>query len=135
MLGIALLVMGVGTSVELLWLPLLFVMLLMLVVASAILLSAASLFFRDVKYLVDVMLTFAVFFAPVVYDANALGRWRPAILLNPVSPILAGDLDTVVGHQMPDLAWLGYSAAFAVGLFALSVSAFRKMEPFFAESV
>ena len=134
-LGIALLFMGVGTSVELLWLPLLFVILLMLVVASAILLSAASLFFRDVKYLVDVMLTFAVFFVPVVYDANALGRWRPAILLNPVSPVLQSISDTVVGHHMPDLAWLGYSAAFGVGLLALSVSAFRKLEPFFAESV
>ncbi len=134
-LGVVLLVMGVGVSVELLWLPLLFVVLLTLVVASAIVLSAASLFFRDVKYLVDVMLTFAVFFVPVVYDANVLGRWRPAILLNPVSPVLQAISDTVVGHRMPELAWLGYSAAFGVALLVLSVAVFRKLEPFFAESV
>ncbi len=125
-LGIVLLVLGVGVSAQLLWLPVLFVTLLALVVAAAILLSAASLFFRDVKYLVDVLLTFAVFFVPVVYDANSLGRWRPAILLNPVSPVLQSISDTVVGHQTPDLAWLGYSVAFGVALLFVSVSGLSK---------
>ena len=134
-LGIALVVLGVGFSANLLWLPVLFVTLLMLVVAGAVILSAASLFFRDVKYLVDVMLTFAVFFVPVVYDANALGRWRSAILLNPVSPVLQSISDTVVGHRPPDLPWLGYSVAFGAVALVLSVIAFRKLEPFFAESV
>ena len=43
--------------------------------------------------------------------------------------------DTVVGHRAPDLGWLAYSAVFG-GLFVIgAVAAFRKSEPYFAESV
>jgi ABC-type polysaccharide/polyol phosphate export permease len=133
--GVFLLVTGVGVSVQLLWLPLLFADLVALATGFAILLSAAGLFFRDVKYLVEVILTFAVFFVPVFYDSTMLGRWRPLILLNPVSPILEAVSATVVEHRAPDLAWLAYSLVFGLLLMAGSLLAFRQLEPFFAESV
>lgn len=134
-IGIFALAVGVGVSWQLLWLPVLFVNLLMLVVGAAVLLSAAGLFFRDVKYLVEVLLTFAVFFVPVFFDSRMLGKWETLILLNPVSPVLEAVSATVVRHQMPDLHWLGYSMGFAVVFLFLAMTAFRKLEPFFAESV
>jgi ABC-type polysaccharide/polyol phosphate export permease len=135
MIGIFVLIIGVGLSLQLLWLPLLFVAVVVLAAGFAIILSAASLFFRDVKYLVEVLLTFAVFFVPVFYDTRMLGRWAPLVLLNPVSPLLEAVAATVVEHRSPNLAWLGYSLAFAVLLLAGALAAFRKLEPFFAESV
>ena len=87
------------------------------------------------KYVVEVVLTFAVFFTPVFYEANMLGRWAPVILLNPVAPILEAISDTVVAHRVPDLVWLGYSLAFGLGLGIFAVTLFTKLEPFFAESV
>ncbi len=134
-IGIFVLVVGVGVSWQLLWLPMLFLILLMLVVGAAVLLSAAGLFFRDVKYLVEVLLTFAVFFVPVFFDAQMLGKWAPLILLNPVSPVLEAVSATVVHHQMPDLTWLAYSFVFGVVFLLLSMAGFRKLEPYFAESV
>ena len=134
-LGVFVLAVGVGVSWQLLWLPALFVILLMLVVGAAILLSAAGLFFRDVKYVVEVLLTFAIFFVPVFFDSSMLGKWKPLILLNPVSPVLEAVAATVVHHRMPDLSWLGYSLTFAVVFLALVTAAFRKLEPYFAESV
>ena len=44
-----------------------------LTAALAIMFSAASLFFRDVKYLVEVLLTFAIFFTPVFYESALFG--------------------------------------------------------------
>jgi len=134
-LGIFLLAVGIGLSVQLLWLPLLFCILLILVIGMAILLSAASLFFRDVKYLVEALLTFAVFFMPVFYDSRMMGRWETALLLNPVSPVLEAVAATIVGHRAPDLAWLGYSLAFGLLFLTVSLATFRKLEPYFAESV
>jgi lipopolysaccharide transport system permease protein len=133
--GVFLLVIGVGVSVQLLWLPVLLAGLMLLAAGFAIILSAAGVFFRDVKYLVEVLLTFAVFFVPVFYDSKMLGRWGPLILLNPVSPILEAISTTVVGHQAPDLAWLAYSLCFGILLMGGSLLAFRKLEPYFAESV
>jgi homopolymeric O-antigen transport system permease protein len=134
-LGIFLTVVGIGVSVQLLWLPVLLLALLMMVIGFAVLLSAASLFFRDVKYLVEVLLTFAVFFVPVFYDSHMMGKWQTLLLLNPVSPLLEAVSATVVWHQAPDLAWLGYSIGFGVVILIGSLAAFRKLEPYFAESV
>jgi ABC-type polysaccharide/polyol phosphate export permease len=125
----------VGFSVQLAWLPLLLGGLLFLTAGLTIFLSAASLFFRDVKYLVEVALTFAIFFTPVFYDSSMFGAWAPALLLNPVSPILEGIASTVIHHRAPLLAWTAYSLIVSAAVFASSLAFFRKLEPYFAESV
>jgi ABC-type polysaccharide/polyol phosphate export permease len=135
LIGVFVLVIGIGVSVQLLWLPLLFLDLVALAAGFAIILSAASLFFRDVKYLVEVLLTFAVFFVPVFYDTRMLGRWAPLVLLNPISPILEAVSATVVDHRAPDFGWLAYSLVFGLLLLTGALGAFRKLEPYFAESV
>ena len=103
--------------------------------AFAVILSAASLFLRDVKYLVDVALTFAIFFTPVFFESSLFGPWAPLVLINPISPLLEALTDTVVHHQSPSLPWLGYSFAFTALLCAGSLAIFAKLEPLFAESV
>src|SRR5437867_7805429 len=106
--------LGVGVSVQLLWVPVIVVILVVLTTGLGILLSAASLFFRDVKYLVEVVLTFAIFFTPVFYDAEMFGRWEGLLMLNPVAPLLEGFSNVIVKHASPPLAWLGYSAVVAL---------------------
>jgi len=49
-----------------------------------------ALFFRDVKYLVDAVITFAVFFTPVLYPVEIFGRHAGTVMLNPVAPLLVG---------------------------------------------
>jgi ABC-type polysaccharide/polyol phosphate export permease len=134
-IAIFLFIMRTGLSVHLLWVPLLAGVLIAMAASLAIILSAASLFFRDVKYLVEVLLTFAIFFTPVFYDSSLFGPWAAVLLLNPVSPILEGLAATVVGHREPSLLWLSYSLTVTALLVVIAVALFRKVEPFFAESV
>ena len=134
-LAILLAIAGVGASVQLLWVPLLVVVLLVQVAGLGIILSAGSLFFRDVKYLVEVVLTFAIFFTPVLYDADLFGRWRTLLLINPVAPLLEGMAAAVVRHQTPDLPWVGYSTVVAVLGCVVALRLFRRLEPYFAESI
>jgi len=124
-----------GVSVHLFWVPVLLAPLIALAVAFAIILSAASLFFRDVKYIVEVFLTFAIFFTPVFYDASLFGPWAPLLLLNPVSPLLEGLSAAVILHRSPSFLWLSYSLVITALLITIAVTTFRKLEPFFAESV
>lgn len=133
--SLVLLVARAGLSVHLLWLPLLVGSLIILAAALAIIFSAASLFFRDVKYIVEVFLTFAIFFTPVFYDSALFGRWAPLLLVNPVSPLLEAIATTVILHRSPSLAWLFYSFAFTGVLFTVALAMFKKLEPFFAESI
>jgi len=134
-ISLFLLVTGIGVSVYILWLPLLITSLVFLAAALAIIFSAASLFFRDVKYIVEVLLSFAIFFTPVFYEASLFGRWEPLLLTNPVSPLLEGIAVTVILHQSPSLFWLSYSFIVTGVLFTAALLMFRKLEPFFAESI
>jgi len=134
-LGIVVLAVGTGVSWQLLWLPVVFVGLFALIVGFALLLSAASLFFRDVKYLVEVLLMFAVFFVPVFYESRMMGKWAPLVLINPVSPLLEATSATVVHHVPPDFKWFAYSLVFSAVFLWGSFMLFMKVEPYFAESV
>ena len=125
----------VGVSIHLLWVPVLMLLLVVLVAGLGIFLSAAALFFRDVKYLVEVILTFAIFFTPVFYDVSLFGRWAKILLLNPVAPILEGIDAVVVKHQEPELMWILYSTVVALGLLVGAYSFFKRSEPAFAENI
>jgi ABC-type polysaccharide/polyol phosphate export permease len=135
LLTIVLAIARVGVSVQLAWVPVLVLLLLVLSLGLAILLSAASLFFRDVKYLVDAVITFAIFFTPVFYDLDVFGRWADVLMLNPVAPILEGLSAAVVYHRSPHLGWMAYSTGAVTAIWLLSNAFFRRMEPYFAESI
>ena len=134
-IGLLLVVARIGISIHLLWLPALIACLILMAIGFAVIFAAGSLFFRDVKYLVDVFLTFAIFFTPVFYEASLFGQWAPVVLLNPVSPLLEAITATVVWHTSPSLPWLCYSFGFTALLCVGSLAMFTKLEPMFAESV
>ena len=97
--------------------------------------SAASLFFRDVKYIVEAVLTFAIFFTPVFYDVRMFGDKGEWLLINPAAPILEGISDCVTRQQCPELSWLAYSLAFSLMVFVAGYAFFKHLEPAFAESI
>ncbi len=125
---------GVGWSVNLLWVFPLLLTLVLLIAGWGIFLSAANLFFRDVKYLVEVFLTFAIFITPVFYDSSLAGKWKSFVLLNPIAPILEGLNSCVVLRRMPDLGWFAYSFGFSVIGMLLSLMLFKSLESKFAEN-
>jgi len=134
-LTVILIIARIGISVHILLLPLLLIPLLLFVTGLGLLLSCANLFFRDVKYLVDVVITFAIFFTPVFYEASMFEKWETLLLLNPMGAILESINSAVVLHQAPALVWVLYSYAWGVGTFLLSWRIFHKSEYLFAENI
>lgn len=134
-LAIFLIFTGVHPTVHMLWLPVLLAIMVLLVTGISIFLSAAALFFRDVKYIVEVIITFAIFFTPVFYEVSMLGRWQPLALLNPVAPLLEGISASVLGLPMPVGIWVLYSAVASVVAFVGALVFFKRTEPYFAEAV
>jgi lipopolysaccharide transport system permease protein len=141
--------LGVVWSWQLLWAPVLLMMLWFLALAFGLFLSCANIFFRDVKYLVQVFLTFGIFITPVMLDASMYGpKGSQIMMLNPVAPILEGLRLAVVHHQnllsprvAPDgfIFWrpwyLAYTALWAFGGLVVSALIFHRSERRFAELV
>jgi lipopolysaccharide transport system permease protein len=143
--------LGVGASAALLWVPVLLLMLFTLTLAVALFASCGNLFYRDVKYIVQVLLTFGIFFTPVFFEPAMLGaKGAKLVMLNPLAPILEGlRLAVVERHNLLEplmthtpkgvevLAWspwsLAYSAVWAVVGLALSALMFHRLESAFAE--
>jgi lipopolysaccharide transport system permease protein len=125
----------VGVSINLLWVPLLLLTMILMAVGIGMIVSAASLFLRDVKFIVEVFLTFGIFFTPVFYDISMLGEKGKWLLLNPISPILEGMSACIVRHQPPDLPSLAYSVSFALAASFGGYVFFKHLEPAFAESI
>jgi len=130
-----LLAIQTGWSVYLFWVPLLFLTMVVLAAGTGMVVSAASLFFRDVKYIVEILLTFGIFFTPVFYDVRMFGDKAKWLLLNPVAPILDGLSSCIVSHQSPDLPWFAYSFGFALATLLGGYAFFKYLQPAFAESV
>lgn len=131
-----------------LWVPVLAVVLFTFTLAVGLFISCANLFFRDVRYLTQLLITFGIFFTPVYYEPAMLGgRWIVPQMLNPLTPILEGfRLSVVEGHNLLTtirqagdgaLIWspmyLGYSIAWAAGGLILASLIFHRAQFRFAE--
>ncbi len=154
MLGALLVVLpGAGLGATALWALPLVLLLVLLTAAAALLLSCANVFFRDVKYIVQVVIMFGIFFTPVFYDPDAFGPDGSLLMtLNPLSPILEGlRLAVVDHHNLTAPLWLGvgngpeilvwhpwmlaYSASWAVLGSLGSWLVFHRLEFLYAEYI
>jgi lipopolysaccharide transport system permease protein len=134
-LVIFLIFIKVGVSIYLLWVPVLLCTMVLFCMGIGMIVSAASLFFRDVKYIVEVFLTFGIFFTPVFYDVRMFGDRGKWLLLNPVAPLLEGLSAAITRHESPDVHWFLYSLTFSLVAFLTGFVLFKDLEPAFAESI
>jgi lipopolysaccharide transport system permease protein len=134
-LTVFLVAIKIGASIYLLWVPVLLATIVMMSTGIGMIVSAASLFFRDVKYIVEVFLTFGIFFTPVFYDMRMFGDRGKWLLLNPIAPLLEGLNASITHHQPPDVHWYLYSLVFSLVVFLSGFALFKGLEPAFAESI
>jgi ABC-type polysaccharide/polyol phosphate export permease len=132
---ILLFVLRIGWSAQLIWSPLLLLTIMAMALGTGMVVSAASLFFRDVKYIVEVLLTFGIFFTPVFYELRMFGDKAKWLLLNPVAPVLDGLSSCIIRHQSPNLLWLAYSLSYGVLVLFGGYAFFKHLESAFAESI
>ncbi len=144
--------LGVRVHMSLLWVPALLALLVLFTTAASLFLSCANLFYRDVKYIVQIVLMFGIFFTPVFFEPSMLGtRGAHLAMLNPMTGILEGlrisivagqDLSrpiTTLVHGVVTPVWepweLVYSAIWAVGGLLGATTMFRRLQPLFAEFI
>ena len=121
--------------------------LLVWTVAFCVLLSALGALFRDVKYIVQVVLRFSVFTVPVLYTPDELGpRLGSLLALNPFSvPLLGLRLAVFRNHDLrfrlgsagvelwvpSDLMWSALAAVFGL---VCAFWFFSRAEPLLADA-
>jgi ABC-type polysaccharide/polyol phosphate export permease len=124
-----------GTRWLLLWVSLLLAMTIALATGWALIISAACLFVRDVKYLVEVVMPFAMFIPPVFYDVEMFMKGWNLRMLNPPGPLMEGMEKSIVYGSESSLTWVAQIGAVALLSLLAGLYFFKKWEPAFAESI
>jgi ABC-type polysaccharide/polyol phosphate export permease len=128
---------GIGLSLQILWLVPVIVLEVVLCLWVSIMLSWVYLFFRDLRHLYQVFLRMLFFITPIFYDVDFIGGGlaRRLIELNPLTQLILFTRSVLLEGRAPSVST--WSTLFVLQLVCLAISlwAFRRLEPRFAEQV
>lgn len=126
----------ISVGPALLALPLIIAVQVVFTLAIAMLLAMANLFYRDVKYLFEVVISVWMFGSAVVYPADRIGgKIGFLIQVNPMTSIIESYRHVLLYATWPPLATLGYVAGLSIVFLLLVWVTFHRAEARFAESV
>ncbi|HWW74871.1 MAG TPA: ABC transporter permease, partial [Pyrinomonadaceae bacterium] len=116
-------------------LPVLVALVTLLALGLSMWVSALNVKYRDVGFVLPVLVQMWMFASPVVYPVSLVPEaWRKFYILNPMAGLIEGFRAALLGRQF-DWAALAISAAVTLALLVYSAYSFRRMEKSFADIV
>ena len=123
-----------GIPLTALWLPLVWLPLLLGCLGLTWLLSALGVFLRDLGQVIGVVVSMLMFLSAVFYPLSALPpSWQPVLGLNPLVIVIEQTRRVAVEGQLPSLRYLVLGSLLALGLCELSYRIFCQARRGFAD--
>jgi homopolymeric O-antigen transport system permease protein len=117
-------------------LPLVIAVHVVFTAAVSLFVAMANLFYRDVKYIFEVVITLWMFATSVLYPVRTMhGRLGTLLRLNPMTAIIDGYRDVLFGAGPPDWASLSAAALLSVVVLLVVWTQFHRSEFEFAERI
>jgi lipopolysaccharide transport system permease protein len=117
-----------------LFLPVVILIEVIFTAGMALWLAMANMFFRDVKYLFEVVITLWMFATSVLYPVDKFGGWiRVVISLNPMTPVIDAYRAILLRGTLPAPVPLAAATAIACVVLAAGWLTFHRSEYRFAE--
>jgi ABC-type polysaccharide/polyol phosphate export permease len=136
--GLLMLVHGVAPTPQIFWLPLLLLVTLTLTLGTALILSAVSVYVRDLTQLAPVALNILFFLTPILYPPALVEnapRWARLLVLdlNPWHYLVESYRYSILGtSNLPALGLL-YTSGMAIAVLAIGLVLFRRLKHGFAD--
>ena len=117
-------------------LPVWLLMTLLLAIGAGMYTAALMVRWRDLQYVIPVLMQFWLYASPVAYSLLAIPRrFRWAYLLNPMASLLEGFHLSLIGRGTFHWYYLTYACLMSVMVFAFGAVSFRRMERRFADVI
>ena len=124
----------VGLTV--LFVPLVLLVQLILTFGISLLASAANVFYRDIRFVIPLVLQIWMYLSPIIYPIDLVPeRLRPLYLLNPMATLIDTYRRIILFNQMPDWPHLGLAALVSVLLTIGAYRYFKRAERVFADVI
>lgn len=134
------------------WIPLLLVIMIMLAVFAAglgLMLSIATVHFRDTQYFLSIILQMWMYLTPIIYPTSLVSNASKSVggllgtpitlidiyQLNPMEHFVALFRQVLYDNRWPDTGDFLISLAWSVGAFAIGMLVFRRNEKSLAEAL
>lgn len=99
-------------------------------------LSTLNVIFRDIKFVVPLMLQIWLYASPIIYSMNQVpDNIRRFYILNPMAPLLQSFRDVTVGGIMPNIFELSLAVGISVFIFIFGYLFFKYKEKIFADVI
>ena len=123
-------------SINILWIPLILVIQLIFTMGLSLILATFNLFYRDIQYLLNLVLMVWMYLTPIMYPAEMLpARYRFIFTLNPMAVIINAFRQVMLSGSGPNLNSLGIALLMSIGVFLFGFLLFKKFEGEFADYV
>ena len=104
--------------------------------AISLFLAAANLFYRDIQYLLSLILLIWMYLTPVIYATEFFpARYQWIFKLNPMAVIINAYRQVILAQGSPNLQSLGIALGLSLILLAITYKFFKKAEGVFADIV
>ena len=133
-------------GVPLLTLPLLVLITFALTLGLGLLVAAGNVYFRDIEYLLNIVLQVGFFLTPIIYSLDLVTAkagqglkgqvFYTVLRVNPMAWIAIGFQDVIAFNRLP-VHWHGllYSAAVSLMMLGIGVVVFERLQGKFAEEL
>ena len=119
-----------------LWLPVLLAPQLLMTLGGAWLVASLGVFIRDTAQVLGLLLMAWLYLTPIVYPERAVpARFRPALDLNPFTPLVRSYRRVLLEGAPPDWPGLAYTAGLALAAFLLGYWWFARTRKNFADVI
>jgi len=130
-------------SYEILFIPLIIAIQLIFILGISFITACFNVFFRDVEYILQVILTGWFFISPTIYPINSVVKTTSGLaftlyMLNPMAPLIAAYRRVLIGQKYAEFnLFKALSVAAIISLVILFIGyfIFKKCEPQFAEKL
>jgi lipopolysaccharide transport system permease protein len=121
---------------EILLAPAFLALALVAALGAGFFLSALNVRYRDVRYVIPVLLPVLPLVSGVIYEVQDLpSKWQWVLSLNPMTAVISGWRWTVVDGVAPDPGHTAVGVAVALAMFLVGLTVFRSTEPKFADTI
>lgn len=126
----------VGFSISILLLPIAIVIEYLFIAGTSLIVSALTVYFRDLEHIISVGLNMLFYLTPIVYSIDFIpNNYLTFFKLNPMFHIINVYRDILYYHQIPNLASLSVLLIMSIVFFIGCYWLFTKLEKRFAEEL
>lgn len=133
---IAFIFFNADVSIALVAFPFVIVLQLFFLFGICLLLSAATVFFRDLEHIVEIIIRPLFWMTPIVYTMSLVPQsFRIVYLLNPFAPFIISYQAIFYRAQFPEARFVKFMLFWTVLSLAVGTLVFKKYSPYFAEEI